>query len=167
MTPDVAVIAQVVSAAAVVTGLVFGTLQIRGAAHMRALLAAIEMVRAMQTPDFTRNIRIVLALPDDADPTLVLGDPETAMALHGVTHTFESLGVLVYHRAVPLHFVDDLLGGYARSCWRKIRPTVEFRRTQVGVTYGEWMQWLVERLKQYPTQGKNQGAWKARRRWSP
>lgn len=163
----VATLANLASAVAVVVAVVFGTLQVRQMRKTRALFTSTELVRAMQTTEFARCIALVLSLPDDADPELVIQDPEMAAAVLSLSHVFESLGVLVYHRIIGLHLVDDLMGGYVRRIWRKVRPTVERRRTTLGISYGEWMQWLAERLGEYPSPGKDRGAYIAHRGWRP
>ena len=37
-------------------------------------------------------------------------------------HMYETLGVLVYYRLLPLYLVDELLGGYVRMSWKKLGP---------------------------------------------
>lgn len=164
---QIATIANLASALTVVVAVVFGSLQIRQMAKTRALFTATELVRAMLTLEFTRSVRLVLTLPDHAPPALIQENEEMAAAVVSLGHVFESLGVLVFHRVVPLHLVDDLMGGYIRQCWRKVRPHVEMRRKELGVSYGEWMQWLAERLEQYPSPGKQDGANFAHRDWRP
>lgn len=160
-------IANLATALAVIVGVVFGILQLRHMAQTRAILASAELVRAMQTPDFTNGVTVIGRLPDGADPAAVNGNPETLAAALHVGHVLECLGVLVYHRILPLHLVDDLLGGYIRMCWRKLGPQVEARRKELGVYYGEWTQWLAERLMEHPSPGKLEGAHVSHRAWRP
>ncbi len=155
------------SAIAVLVAVIFGVLQIRQMRKTRALFALTELVRAMQTPEFTRSVRLVLTLPEGAAPELVGGDATIVPAVLTVSHVYESLGVLVFHRIVHIHLVDDLMGGYVRESWRRLKPYVESRRRELGVYYGEWMQWLAERLQEHPSDGKQEGAHIAHRRWQP
>lgn len=164
---EIATLANIASALTVLVALVFGTLQIRQMAKTRALFTSTELVNAMMTAEFAQNIRIVLTLPDHAEPGLVRDDPEMASAVLALSHVFEGIGVLVFHRILPLNLVDDLMGSYVRQTWRKLRPHVEVRRREMGVNYGEWMQWLAERLDEFPSPGKGQGAHLAHRRWTP
>jgi hypothetical protein len=167
MPLDLATLANLASATAVVVAVVFGTLQLGQMRKTRALFTATELVHAMQTTEFTRSVRLVLALPDDVDPGYIRRDPELTAAVQAVSHLYESLGVLVFYRVVHLHLVDDLMGGYVRESWRRLRPYVESRRAELGVYYGEWMQWLAEQLDRHPSPGKAQGAHIAHRGWRP
>lgn len=160
-------VAQLASTFAVVVGVLFGILQLRHLRKSRALFSSAELVHAMNTPDFIRSVTAIGFLSDAADPGLFTRDSPTLAAAQHVGHVFESLGVLVYHRVLPLHLVDDLMGGYVRMCWRKLSALTEVRRREMGVSYGEWMQWLAERLAEYPSAGKSQGAHISHRDWRP
>jgi hypothetical protein len=164
---EIGTLANVASAAAVLVAVLFGSLQIRQMHKTRALFSAAELVHAMQTQEFARSVQLVMKLPENAPPDRVRGDPETAAAVLLLSHVYESLGVLVFHRILPLHLVDDLIGGYVRASWNRLAPTVVARREEVGIFYGEWMQWLAERLEQYPSPGKHAGAHLAHRGWMP
>lgn len=160
-------LATLVSSAAVLVAVTIGAMQIRQMVKTRALFTASELVRTVQTVEFARSVRVVLALPIDADPESIESDPERLTAVLAVTHFYESIGVLVFHRVLPLHLVDHLLGGYVRQCWPRVARHTEARRTALGVYYGEWAQWLAERLVEHPAPGKAIGAHLAHRRWRP
>ncbi|MBM4368163.1 MAG: hypothetical protein FJ102_18270 [Deltaproteobacteria bacterium] len=164
---DLATLANVLSATAVVSGVVFGMMQIRHMSKTRAIFSSAELVHAMQNAAFVDAVGLLLTLPENADPKLVTENPQMMDAAQLVGHVFESLGVLVYHRILPLHLVDDLMGGFLRDTWLRLRPFVEEQRREHGVYYSEWMQWLVERLEEHPSPGKKQGAHLAHRRWRP
>ena len=162
---------QLVASLTVVVALVFGTLTIRQWHRTRYLTAAAELVRTMQTPEFTRSIARIVDL-DEGVATKnaterLLADREVMSALYAITHVFESLGVLVYHRLLPLHLVDHLCGGYVRASWKRVKPIVLARRETVGAMFGEWYQWLAERIDQYPAPGKTVGAPIAFKDWRP
>ncbi len=162
-----ATIAAAASALTVLVALVFGTLTIRQWRRTRYLTAAAELVHTIQTPEFNRAIGIVMELPERADPPSILADPIKIAAINSVAHVFESLGVLVFHRLLPLHLVDHLLGGYVRASWKRVKPYVESRRGTLGAMFGEWFQWLAERLEEHPAPGKDVGAPLAHRSWKP
>ncbi|MSP55704.1 MAG: hypothetical protein EXR69_08905 [Myxococcales bacterium] len=164
---QLAIMADIASAFAVGVAVLFGSLQIREMGKTRALFTSTDLGHAMLTAEFTRSVRDVMQLPDHADPLLVSEDPEVGAAVLSLSHVFECLGVLVFHRIVSLHLVDDLMGGYVRQSWRRVRPHVEVRRKEMGVSYGEWMQWLAERLDEHPSPGKSDGAYAAHRKWRP
>ncbi len=158
------IVAAVASALAVVVALVFGTLTIRQWQRTRYLSAAVELVRTLLTPEFTRSIARVLELPERA-PAENIATPELLHAVFVVTHGFESLGVLVFNRLLPLHLVDHLVGGYVRAAWKRLKPYVESQRGVLGISLAEWFQWLAERLDEDPAPGKAQGAHLAHREW--
>jgi hypothetical protein len=160
-----AVVAACASSLAVLVAAVFGTLTLRQWQRTRYLSAAAELVHTIQTPEFTRAIGLVMKLPEGAAAATVQADEETVTAVVAVSHVYESLGVLVFHRLLPLHLVDHLLGGYLRASWRRTKPYVEARRLEVGVMFGEWFQWLAERLEEDPVPGKEVGAPVAHRAW--
>ncbi len=161
----VAALAPFATLATVLTGVVFGSLTIRQWQQTRSLTAAVELVHTIQTAEFARSLQLVLELPEDADARRVLEDPAMLAAAYVVSHGIESLGVLVYHRLLPLHLVDHLIGGSVRAAWRRLHGYFEDRRTAVGVMLGEWFQWLAERLEEQPAPGKALGAAAAYRRW--
>lgn len=61
---DLGTIANVATAAAVITGLVFGLAEIVRARREREERAAFEMVHAMLTPEWLRSVLVVHMLPD-------------------------------------------------------------------------------------------------------
>ena len=152
---------------AVGVALLFGTLTIRQWQRTRYLTAAAELVRTMQTAEFTRAIALIVDLPEGGDGKVLSKDREVMAAFYAVSHVFESLGVLVYHRLLPLHLVDHLCGGYVRASWKRMQPVVAERRAALGATFGEWYQWLAERIEQYPAPGKEVGAPVAFKDWKP
>jgi hypothetical protein len=157
----------IASSLAVLVALVFGVLTIRQWQRSRQLTAAAELVRTMQTAEFTRAIARIVELPENADANVMLADRELMLSFYAVSHVFESLGVLVHHRLLPLHLVDHLCGGYVRASWKRVKPLVVARRETLGAMFGEWFQWLAERIEQYPAPGKDVGAPIAFADWKP
>jgi len=131
-------------------------------------LAAIELVRPFQTTELWHAIQLVWALPDDAPPERIDGQPEVARAASTVSIAYETMGYMVYARLVPLSSFDELAGGAVRVCWRRLRPWTEHvRQTSGSPNAGEWFQWLAERLAESPAKGKLAGAHIAHRKWRP
>src|SRR5688572_22879868 len=110
-------VAQLASSVAVVVAVFFGIMQVRHLSKTREIFSSAQLVHAMQTPEFSRGIGLIAQLPDAASPEHIQG--EAFLAAQHVGHVLESLGVLVYYGILPLHLVDDLLGGYVRVAWRK------------------------------------------------
>lgn len=160
-------IAPLASALAVLVAVVFGTLTIHQWQRSRYLAAAAELVRTIQTAEFTRAVARIVELPESSEASALLADKEVMAAFYALSHVFESLGVLVYHRQLPLHLVDHLCGGYVRASWKRVKPIVLAQRATLGAMFGEWYQWLAERIEQYPAPGKDVGAPVAFKNWKP
>lgn len=161
------IVATTIASLPILVAIVFGILTLRQWHRTRYLTAAAELVRMMQTAEFARSIALVVELPERTDPKMIMERPELVAAVYHISHVFESLGVLVFHRQLPLHLVDHLIGGYVRASYRRVGPYIEARRITMGAMFGEWYQWLAERLEERPAPGKTLGAWIAHRRWRP
>jgi hypothetical protein len=152
---------------AVVVAIVFGILTLRQWHRTRYLTAAAELVRTIQTEQFNRAIARLLELPEEAPAERFASDRELVAAVTTVAHVFESLGVLAYNRVLELRLVDQLVGGYVRTIWPRLKPYVESRRADFGAMFAEWFQWLAEQLAAHPAYGKREGAHVAFRDWRP
>ena len=141
-------LAQILGGTAVVIALVFGMVQIHQFRRQRHDVAAIELMRSLQDHEFTHSFRLIYPLPEDmpAEDFLGLGNEyeDAALALGA---RFESMGLLVYRESLPLHLVEEIIGGAVVLLWRRLRPWVEFhRQEQQHPLLFEWFQWLAERL---------------------
>lgn len=157
--------AALITALTLLIPIVFGTLTLRQWQRARRLSAAAELVHTLLTPEFTRAIARIVELPEGADAGTVASRPGLAEDVFIVSHAFESLGVLVFHRLLPLHLVDHLIGGYVRASWKRLGPYVVSRRGGIGANLGEWYQWLADRLEEDPAPGKATGAHVFHRSW--
>ena len=67
-------------------------------------------------------------------------------------------GMMVFYRIIPLRTLDLLVGGAVRGNWMRLRKYVESERDVLNIpAFGEWFQWLAERLEQYPQPEKQVG----------
>lgn len=167
MLQTLSTIASYATLMTVLVGVVFGIVTMHQARRTRYLTAAVELVEAVQSTEFTHSLQRVVELPEGAPPEMVLADRELVAAAYVVCHVFEGLGVLVFYRLLPLHLVDHLIGGYVRATWRRLEPHILERRASLRVMDGEWFQWLAERMLEEPAPGKVSGAPIAHRRWRP
>ena len=146
---DIGAIANVATAAAVITGLVFGIIEIRNNRREREERAAYEVVHAIMTPEWIRSIVLVQSIDDRLTPEQLEANLALRDAVHSVGIIAEGLGYAVYKRIVPLRVVDELLGGSIQVGWRKIKAYVEYERARSGSQKSwEWFQWLAERLQE-------------------
>jgi hypothetical protein len=141
-------IAKIIGSVVVISGVVFGIIQIRQYQQQRQDIAAVQLVNSFQSPDFNKSLRKVWALPDAASwRDLQTSGNEWPEAAYQVAMTMETMGVLVYRRIVPLAILDDLMGDAILVLWRKLQPWVDhLRDEQKRDSAYEWFQWLAERL---------------------
>ena len=160
MTIDLPNLLDLVTATAVVVGVVFGLIQLRQAVRDRRDYAAADIVRTVQTQEVRRAVRRVFNLPEDADPAAVSTDPEMLEAALAVDSACEMWGSLVFEGVVDSHMLDRMVGGWVRGTWRRLRLWVESERAASGNrNVGEWWQWLYELLEADPDAGKSRGAY--------
>ncbi len=162
-------LAEILGAIIVIGGVVFAVIQIRLFRRQRLEAAAIEVIRSWQSPEFTRAFTVIQGLPDAISAAKLRAhsrDCENSAMIIG--NTFESFGVMVYRRIVPLELVDDLLGGAVVVLWRKLAPWVEeLRKEWSRESVYEWFQWLAERLQEQQGFDTIEGAHVMHRNWKP
>lgn len=115
----------IATTSAVVFGVVFGLAEVRQAVRDRRDLAAVDIVRTVQTQEVRQTVERVLRLPDDADPELVRGDPDTLDAALAVDSACEMWGSMVFEGVVDQHMLDRMVGGWIRGTWIRLRRWVE------------------------------------------
>jgi hypothetical protein len=140
-------VSEVLGAAVVVGSVSFGLVQLAHFRRQRFEMVAVELVRSLQTPEFTHAIRLVLTLPDDASAERVREDPRVEDAAMLVSLTLESVGILVHRRMASLEMVWELMGGVCLSTYRKTRGwAAQVRREQGHQKFQEWLEWLCNQL---------------------
>jgi hypothetical protein len=157
-----------ISTTTVVGGFIFAAYQFVAFVRQRRQETALTLMSTVRPPElFSREVRRVFALPDDAPPEAIhaLG-PELEQALIEACVKFENLGYLVYARLIPLHMADDVIGGLVRLTWRKTRAYLVRFRTASPSAF-EWLEWLYDRLEQYPASSKTGGAHVVHKSWKP
>lgn len=142
---------------------VYQLLQLRQRRHHEA---ALQVITSLQTQAFRDAFAHVNELPLAAPPEKVRADATLEAAAGTIMMTFETLGVLVHARAVPIELVDQVIGGFLRESWRRLEPYVLWKRKAIGsARWGEWYQWLFEHLAANPR--RQQGAYEVFRDWKP
>ena len=168
MTPELALIFQIISTITVVIGFGFATYQTLNIRRQRRAEVALTLINNLWPPELVaRTARRLFALPEDATAEQVdaLG-AEAEQALLVACITYEHLGYLVYQRIIPLRTVDEVVGGTARLAWQRLRKWVERVREESGPSSFEWFQWLYEQLEAHPVR-KGAGAHVVHRDWRP
>lgn len=157
---DFSTISEFVTALAVVSGIVFGLVQLRHAVRARRDHAAVDIVRTVQTQEVRRAVARILKLPDDADPELIRSNSQLLEDALAIDSACEMWGCMVFENVVDHRMLDRMVGGWVRGTWRRLHLWVESERQQNrNPNVGEWWQWLYERLEADPDPGKAKGAY--------
>lgn len=144
-------LAQVVGAATLVGGTIFGLVQFFEYKRQREEAVAGEVMRTFIGPELARALTILRGFPDAVSAErLREGGFEAENAAVLVCMTFETLGVLVYRRIAPFHLVVELAGGIVVVMWRKLGPWLEqIRVEQQQPSWAEWFEWLAQQCALY------------------
>ncbi len=145
-------IAEIFGAILVITGVFFGLMEVRHYRQQRQETASMEVMRAFQSVDFTRALRLVMDREEECqqceDKTIPQELQDAAML---VSTTLESVGLMVFQRIAPFRLVQQLMGGTIQASWRVLRPHTEWLREKLSrPSIHEWFQWLAERLDEHP-----------------
>jgi len=167
---DLSTLANVATALTVITGVFFALLEARRARQDREERAAFATVQAIFTSAWIGSANYVQQMPTGMSPEQIESDPRLLKAVQAICVILEGLGYSVFARIIPLHVVDDLLGGIVRVARRNLRPYIEFQREQsVSEKNWEWFQWLAEQVERHGSGRTNLkvGAHRAFANWSP
>ena len=165
---SVANIAEILGALLVCVGIFFALVEIRHFRRQRQETAAMEIMRAFQSLDFTRALRLVMDFEQECgacrDESISQELQDAAML---VSTTLESIGLMVYQRIVPFGLVQQLMGGTIQASWRVLRPHTEWLREKLcRPSIHEWFQWLAERLEDYQPRNPHP-AYETHKDWMP
>jgi len=130
----------------VIAGIAFAIVQLQQFRKQRRELAAVELIRGWQTPEFTKALNTLQMLPDPAQSAKLRdqgANLENMAFLVGMF--FESAGVMVNRKLIPLDVVDDLMGGVTRVVWCKAFVWIEEVR-EINPCAFEWWEWLTQQL---------------------
>jgi hypothetical protein len=150
MLETLADFAQVLGAIAVVAAIAFGVAQIRQFRQQRRDALAVELMRSIQDAEFTRSLRLLLALPSgmSAAEFRALG-PTVEDATWALCAKYETLGYLVYRGIMPIELVEELVGGVGCHLWARLQPWAKEMRAEQGQPLLlEWFEWLTDRLNE-------------------
>jgi len=141
--------------------------QLRQLREQRRDSATVELVRTFQDVDFTRAVGFVFSLPPGVSAAeLRAQGREYEEAARLVALRFESLGLLVFRRAVAFDVTQELIGGAVVTVWERLKDSIrETREAQDYPMWMEWFQWLAEqfmrqdRLQQSPAHVQHRDDW--------
>lgn len=111
---------------------------------------AADLCRGFTDPELAKAINLLKSLPDGISLKELRsrdGDYEEAIQIVGMT--FETMGILVQKDIASFKIVQELAGGLLLMMWRKMEnPIKETRVEQGNPRFGEWVQWLAERMEE-------------------
>ena len=162
-------LAEIIGALLVIGGLSFAVIEILHFRQQRRDMAAIELGRSFQNPEFARALRVVLSLPSGVSAEeLRKGDPAREDAAMLVSLTLETVGIMVHRRIVSIDMVWELMGGVTLSVWDRLGAWVhDVREADSREKFDEWVQWLAEQLRRHAEENRVQPAYRAHREWRP
>lgn len=145
---QLAAAAEIFGALTIVGGGLFAVVQLREIRRRRAWQVAADLCKSFTEPDLARAINLLRTLPDGLGRDAVEergAEYEEAMQIVGMT--FETMGLLVHKDVASFEIVQKLCGGLLLMMWRKMEVwTKEVRVEQSNPRFGEWIQWLAERI---------------------
>ena len=128
----------------------------------------LELVRSFQSPTFSKALRRVVELPDNASAEeirKILGSEGEDLLVH-LTATWETIGVLLFHGEFTIEVIDDFFSGPILISWRKLLPyTIDLRQRYHRETWSEWFQWLAERMMERESKSPPVPAYIGHRNW--
>jgi len=162
-------IAEIFGAILVITGVFFGLMEVRHYRQQRQEAASMEIMRAFQSIDFTRALRMIMTYEDECRRCNQENIPQELQdAAMLVSTTMEAVGLMVYQRIAPFLLVQQLMGGTIQASWRVLKPHSEgLREILDRPSVHEWFQWLAERLDEYPEYLDQVGAYSKYGNWKP
>jgi len=145
---ELTTVVDVLSGLAVIGGIMFAVIQLHQYRQSRRRELSLELLRAFQTPDFAKALMFVYGLPDGLSKEEVETRAGPDMHLvYALMTTWESLGILVFRRELPLELVEDFFSGPITISWQKLGGYVgEEREEQGRDTIEEWFEWLADRI---------------------
>jgi hypothetical protein len=168
MAAQLEMMIQFASLATLLVGVIFGILEIRRARKARAEKAAIDVFSVTVQNVLNDAHILVLDLPLDASPDHIRSSPGLRRASELLMTLYDYWGIMVFYRIVPLRTLDLLVGGVVRGSWMRLQKYIESERDALDMpAFGEWFQWLAERLEQFPQPEKQVGAHIAFSTWKP
>lgn len=159
--------AEIIGASSIVTGLIFGFVQLRHYRTEQRNSIAQSLAQTFYEEDLAKAIARLHPVPDgiSLEELREMGPEYTAAAVT-IISSFETMGILVFKRIAPFDLVLDLAGGVVVSMNRKLcRFQDDLRAEQQQPSWGEWFTWLAEQAERVKDEAPP--AHVAHRDWRP
>lgn len=141
-------LAEIFSALTIVLGGLFAAFQFIEYRRRRKAQVAADLCRRFAEPEFARAVTLIRRLPDGITlEELQAMEPEYEEAAQIFGMAIETMGLLVHENVASFQMIRKLTGGLLLAMWRKLEIWIrETRKEQDNPRFGEWVQWLVERI---------------------
>lgn len=149
-------LAEVLGVFIVLVGSAFAIIQLMHLRQQRRDMAAIELARSFQSPEFGQALRLLMSLPPGLSGDELEEHGEAFLdAAMLVSLTVESVGIMVHRGVVEFDMVWGLMGGLVLGAWERVEGwATEVRREQGREKFGEWFQWLADRMRECEAAGE-------------
>jgi hypothetical protein len=138
----------IISTIAIIIGIGFGINQLRQYQSSRKRDSSQYLLNSYQTAEFLEGICTILSLPDGLTKKEIeekVWDDVGLIFL--VMSTWESIGILVFQKEIPMDMVDAAFSGPLLVSWEKLKLyVIGMRKEHQRDTFFEWYQWLYDRL---------------------
>lgn len=142
-------LAEIIGAGSILSGLVFGWIQIRSYRAQQRDAIAINLAQTFYDQDLAQALTLLQPVPDGVTLRELreYGDAHVSAAIT-VTTSFETMGLLVFKRIASMDLVLDLAGGIVATMNRKLRNWQnDVRAEQNQPSWAEWFEWLGDQAE--------------------
>lgn len=144
----------IISALAAILLAVFAVVQLRHMEKHRNVDISMKLFEWAETDRLRRALRWVEEEFQFEDYEKYRADQKNSLEVreypYEVTAFFEQVGFLVQKKFVDLDVIDDRIGSYVVSNWKKLEPWIMALRKEKGdETFGEHFQNLYEKTMNY------------------
>lgn len=144
----------IISALAAILLAVFAVVQLRHMEKHRNVDISMKLFEWAETDRLRRALRWVEEEFQFEDYEKYRADQKNSLEVreypYEVTAFFEQVGFLVQKKFVDLDVIDDRIGSYVVSNWKKLEPWIMALRKEKGdETFGEHFQNLYEKTVNY------------------
>lgn len=149
-------IAEVLGVVIVIVGSFFAIIQLIHLRQQRRDMAAIELARSFQSPEFGQALRLLMSLPAGLSGEDLEEHGEAYLdAAMLVSLTVESVGIMVHRGVVEFDMVWGLMGGLVLGAWERMEGwALQVRQEQGREKFDEWFQWLADRMRECEAAGE-------------
>ena len=142
--------AEIFSAITIVLGAAFAAFQTIEYRKRQKSQTAAELCKRFAEPELAKAVTLIRQLPDNIGlRELQAMDAEYEQSAQVVGMTFETMGLLVHKEMASFTLTQELAGGLLLMMWRKLECWLtETRVEQDNPRFGEWVQYLAERMQE-------------------